>query len=209
MSEFEKKDKNKDFLEKAEDFIEDLIEDIQEFDEKVVLEVQETRSPEETRLWKVITFIGLPYVWIGLAIIFFILGIYHGAIIIGFAGLSHRVIVIPLKKIARRERPSQEEPKIKPLVVTKHFSFPSGHTYVASVMGLSLGFSYANPWIIILAYIIAGLVAFSRIYLGAHYLTDVLVSILIASIVALIISLFYPIIESWHYMIANLFYWSS
>ena len=54
------------------------------------------------------------------------------------------------------------------------FSFPSGHTAVVFVMAIIL-FRRVSGKIGIFALVVAALVAFSRLYLGVHYLSDVLV----------------------------------
>jgi undecaprenyl-diphosphatase len=86
-----------------------------------------------------------------------------------------------LKRIFVRPRPQFENP----LLTLTSYSFPSGHTMMATVFYGTLCFfimTRARGWgarglaIFVSAFLIL-LVGFSRIYLGVHYLSDVLAAI--------------------------------
>ncbi len=57
-------------------------------------------------------------------------------------------------------------------------SFPSGHTLVSFALALPL--LYYNKRLGVIATVIAVLVGFSRVFVGVHYLSDVLGGVLIA-----------------------------
>jgi membrane-associated phospholipid phosphatase len=86
-----------------------------------------------------------------------------------------------LKSAFARQRPSFENPII---TLTGH-SFPSGHTMMATLLyGLLAVFAVLNlkAWrsrvlAALIAWLVILLVGFSRIYLGTHYLSDVLAAI--------------------------------
>ena len=67
--------------------------------------------------------------------------------------------------------------KVIPLLIEaqQDYSFPSGHT-IASFEG-AVALAIYNKKLGIPALILAGLIAFSRLYLYVHYVTDVLVSV--------------------------------
>jgi undecaprenyl-diphosphatase len=84
-----------------------------------------------------------------------------------------------LKVIIMRQRPDVA------LYVKNSFSFPSGHaTSVFSVLAVIWK---EIPWLKWFWLVFAVVVAFSRLYLGLHYLTDVVVGALIGFSVSLII----------------------
>jgi undecaprenyl-diphosphatase len=91
------------------------------------------------------------------------------------------VLNVLLKSAFHRHRPSFNDP----ILTLTSYSFPSGHTMAATVLyGVLATFAVrvieAWRWRV-LAVLIAGLVillvGFSRIYLGAHYLSDVLAAL--------------------------------
>lgn len=59
------------------------------------------------------------------------------------------------------------------------YSFPSGHSQIASAMSWSLAAWLKKNWINIVAAVFSLLVAFSRLYLGVHYPKDVVVGLVI------------------------------
>ena len=121
--------------------------------------------------------------WIALALVLMIIprtrkiGISMGAaLVIGLVACN-----LTLKPLMARMRPYDYQlthfgKTISLLVATPHdYSFPSGHT-IASFEGAVVLFLYNRKWGIP-ALILAGLIAFSRLYLYVHYPTDVLASL--------------------------------
>lgn len=86
-----------------------------------------------------------------------------------------------MKNTIKRPRPFASNPSLSIGDQTEGFSFPSGHTQSASSMGtmLSLRFGKKRPWLIAVFAVLIFLVGFSRIYLGQHYISDVLIGLLI------------------------------
>jgi membrane-associated phospholipid phosphatase len=60
-------------------------------------------------------------------------------------------------------------------------SFPSGHTSSAFATATSLSFTYPKWYIIAPAYACAGIVGYSRMHLGVHYPSDVLVGAVVGA----------------------------
>lgn len=61
---------------------------------------------------------------------------------------------------------------------TLGYSFPSGHTNSISNLSTQLSLKTKNKWVIIIGAILTLVVMFTRVYLGQHFLTDVLVGLL-------------------------------
>jgi membrane-associated phospholipid phosphatase len=88
---------------------------------------------------------------------------------------------VALKHIFQRNRPNFDEP----LLTLTTYSFPSGHAAGAAVFyGVLAAYLVCKtnrwPWrvvIAVLAALLVALVALSRVYLGVHYLSDVLAGI--------------------------------
>lgn len=91
-----------------------------------------------------------------------------------------------LKNVIARERPCWVNTDIALLIPNpKDYSFPSGHSMHSFVGALSIW--YANKKWGIGAFILAGLIAFSRMYLFVHYPTDVIAGIGIGLLVTFLI----------------------
>ncbi len=82
-----------------------------------------------------------------------------------------------IKVIVHRLRPFQVDNQImniRPKTATG-YSFPSGHTQGAATVFGSLAIWVRKRWLTIIVTIIIVMVALSRMYLGAHFLSDVIV----------------------------------
>jgi len=67
-------------------------------------------------------------------------------------------------------------------------SFPSGHTSMAFSLATSLSLRYTNTSTVVPLYLWAGFVGYSRIYLGLHYPSDVLVGAMVGTTIALLVN---------------------
>lgn len=90
------------------------------------------------------------------------------------------LIAILLKYTVLRTRPFDIYPDIINLSGANSPSFPSGHTIIAFTLAFGLLFSYLKWYYCLSIVVWAVIVAYSRLALGAHYPSDVMISIIIA-----------------------------
>lgn len=153
--------------------------------------------------YKIITFLGSTEFIISLCVFFLILFIILkkkniGLIITGVLIIS-TIVNNLIKIIIMRDRPD-----VLSLVTEHSYSFPSGHTMAAvSMYGILLYLvlksnihKYLKITLSIVLSVIPILVALSRVYLGAHFMSDVIGAFLM-SIILLLLEIFYIEKKSW------------
>ncbi|GAC1418752.1 MAG: hypothetical protein NVS9B7_00230 [Flavisolibacter sp.] len=111
--------------------------------------------------------------------------------IIGFQLLASillsTVVITTLKNVLKRPRPYELDPLIHKLSSGGGFSFPSGHTADAFVMATGITLVVDRwPLLLIPIWIWAFIVAYSRVLLGVHYISDIMAAIFIAFCSALL-----------------------
>jgi membrane-associated phospholipid phosphatase len=115
--------------------------------------------------------------------------------VVEFVGISLlAALVMGIKFLVRRRRPEGEWGGI--YRNTDPHSFPSGHAaraFLIAVVGSALG----PPWLGILLWIWAPLVALARVSMGVHYLSDIVAGAILGIVIAIIGLQIYEPILSW------------
>jgi undecaprenyl-diphosphatase len=150
---------------------------INTIDETVLFYIQEhLKNPALDRVMVFFSSLGnAGFLWIVIAFILILIKRYQkcGLSLLCAISLATFLGENLLKPLFGRVRPCNKYPEIALLIERLSSpSFPSGHTMVAFASSTLL-FVY-NPVFGIIAYMIATLIAFSRMYLFVHYPTDIL-----------------------------------
>ncbi len=95
------------------------------------------------------------------------------------------IVVGALKVLIQRKRPVYNADDMFATVKIDQFSFPSGHSTRGMLVAVLFAYILQDQAHIIILYMWALILAFSRIVLGRHHVSDVLAGILIGIIEAL------------------------
>lgn len=161
---------------------------ILEWDAAVLLWIQDNMRTElMTIIMKSITRLGdNGCLWIALAIVLLVMGKTRRIGITSAVALIITFLTVNLgiKNIVARVRPYEVIDGLTNLVEKQHdFSFPSGHAAHAFAVGVVI-FIMMPKKIGVPVLIISILMAYSRLYIGVHYPTDVIAGAIIGTVIA-------------------------
>lgn len=149
---------------------------------------QNIRNPVLDRVMPFLSVIGgFGLIWIVIGVLFLIDKRKRPYGIMILAGLLLGLLVGNgiLKHLVARPRPCWLNPSVQLLVsIPKDYSFPSGHT-MSAFIGATIICCYKRSWGI-LALILAGVIAFSRLYLYVHFPSDVLAGLILGVVIGLV-----------------------
>lgn len=175
-------------MEKEEEHI--MLEQLLHIDGQILLWIQEyLRFPALTSVMKDITNLGnAGILWILITIVLLMdkktrnVGYMSALALIG----SLIVDNILLKNLVARTRPYEVVDGLKLLIEKQSdYSFPSGHTGSSFASAIVLWKELPRKYGV-MALIVAVLIAYSRLYVGVHYPSDVLAGVVIGTVLALV-----------------------
>lgn len=133
------------------------------------------------------TFFNYSIVWMVLGVVLISLKSTRAVGYEIFVALTLELLIcnIFVKRISKRARPFTKNDEVNLLInPPKDYSFPSGHTLCAFMCATIIAAHIF--WVGVILFVVAVLVAFSRMYLYVHYPSDVFVGALIGIFIALI-----------------------
>ena len=96
---------------------------------------------------------------------------------------------VTIKSIVKRKRPCHTYHDVEMLIpIPSDYSFPSGHTTSSFACATTVCFFFPKTGILLMLF--ALLMAFSRLYLFVHYLSDVTFGIILGITVGIIVMIF-------------------
>lgn len=119
------------------------------------------------------------------------LGLRLGALL-----LTSEALNVCLKVLCALPRPYWVDPNVQQLAEDKSFGLPSSHAQNAAAIWPFLSRGQAFRWRIASALLVAG-IALSRVFLGVHYVGDVLAGVLLGVAVLWLFLHLWPRFESW------------
>lgn len=159
----------------------------QNFDINLLKQINTERNVSIDNSFKLITesatplSIGLPILGYGVGLIKNDTVLRSRSFMVGASVITAIGVTTVLKYSIQRERPFDTYSEIHKLTSGGSPSFPSGHTTEAFALATSLSLAFPKWYIVAPVYSWAAAVGYSRMHLGVHYPSDVIVGALIGA----------------------------
>ena len=151
--------------------------------------IQNLRTPIGDVVVPLITRLGdAGIIWIILTVLLLIIPKTRKTGVIMMAALLVDVLLcnVLIKNLVARTRPYEVVDGLKLLIEKQSdYSFPSGHTGSSFASAIVLWKELPRKYGV-MALIVAVLIAYSRLYVGVHYPSDVLAGVVIGTVLALV-----------------------
>jgi membrane-associated phospholipid phosphatase len=158
-------------------------------DLSIVKALQSLRNPVFDWFFYGVTQIGDQYAFIAIAVIIYWTMNKKFAHRFVFTFMISAIVNTTFKEIIKRDRPyiASTDVIAEPSWKTTGYSFPSGHAQAAGVYGYAaydVSKKTGKKWIWTVGILLMIFIPLSRIYLGQHYLSDVVVGVALSFILA-------------------------
>lgn len=159
----------------------------QNIDIRILREINLNRNESFDGTFKLITntaapiSVCIPVGMLGVGLIKGDSALTRHAMVIGASVASSAIITLFMKDIVKRPRPFTTYADIEKLTSGGGYSFPSGHTSGAFSLATSLSIECPKWYVIIPSYVWASAVGYSRMDLGVHYPSDILMGAVVGA----------------------------
>jgi membrane-associated phospholipid phosphatase len=154
------------------------VESILQWGVDLIIAIQRVHGPVLDNIFRVITFLGeADFYLLLLPLVFWCVDSGLGARL-AILVLFSSYLNVGLKDLFRQPRPFDIDPGVQ-LADVEGYGLPSGHAQTATVLWPSVAIRLHETWSSVFAIGLVVMIGFSRIYLGVHFPTDVLVGWLI------------------------------
>ena len=133
------------------------------------------------------------YISVGVPVGYFVAGLIHDnkdlkqkAAYTAATILLNTATTTLFKNVVKRERPYNVYTGIFPDKIESDYSFPSGHTSSAFATATSLAITTKKWYVAVPAFAWSASVGYSRIYLGQHYPSDVIMGAVVGTSSAIV-----------------------
>ena len=165
-------------------FLAIFLKDLLPLDMYLFLTINQISNPILNPLFIFITYIGESLFWIFMIILLWLKKERKASIHLIYAFVLDSILAFSVKSIFQRPRPPERFPELEVLRTEYGLSFPSAHSQRVFSGAVILGSFYKKLRVVL--FVLAVVVAFSRIYIGVHYPSDVLIGSINGIIIGLI-----------------------
>ncbi|MGB2983509.1 MAG: phosphatase PAP2 family protein [Candidatus Bipolaricaulia bacterium] len=170
------------------------LEAVLSWDERAVRAV--SASPSLRRFSRILitaSYLGDGYLWGGLGLGLILFGRPPDRLFV-LIGLGISIVNIAafrfLKALFGRSRPESVGVGLRFHAIDT-YAFPSGHATTSFALAWLVSRTYPHPAAVIFVYLIASMIAFSRVYVREHYPLDVLFGALFGTVMAVLLLPFF------------------
>lgn len=161
--------------------------------------LESLRTDFSVKLFEGITMLGEETILIFMIAVLYFAYDKRLALRIGYITITSMCVNNTVKNLVKRPRPfaSGEVTPARAHTATG-YSFPSGHTQTIASWGSAFAMYFKKAWVSVLAGVGIVAVAFSRLFLGVHYPSDVIVGAVLGVAIAVGLSIVYDRTKNIH-----------
>lgn len=161
--------------------------------------LESLRTDFSVKLFEGITMLGEETILILMIAVLYFAYDKRLALRIGYITITSMCVNNTVKNLVKRPRPFASGGVTPARAHTATgYSFPSGHTQTIATWSSAFAMYFKKAWVSVLAGVGIVAVAFSRLFLGVHYPSDVIVGAVLGAVIAVGLSIVYDRTKNIH-----------